>query len=111
MGTASKNFDYNEFRPNGADSTWMPDSSLQKILLDNLILNLQVVREAMPTGSYMRVTSGVRNLVDFERLIEAGYNPSETSDHNFGLGVRLRRHSTKISVFGATYTFLSVLVI
>ena len=105
MGKLSKNFDYMEFRPRGAAKNWMPTSEYQKMLLIDLVKNIQLVRCKMPKSSYIIVTSGVRSMLDYERLVDAGYNPSPTSDHFFGTSVTLRRGSRKIKTFGNVYNF------
>ena len=53
----------------------------------------------------MKVTSGVRVLSDYERLILAGYKPSKTSDHNCGVSIPLEPGTKKFKKFGETYNF------
>jgi len=101
MTRATKDFSYHEFAPKGAGKTWMPDSEYQKILVDVLAENLQVLRNAF--GFPLRITSGVRTLDDYNRLKAAGYNPSETSDHNYGVAVPTSGEKAK--KFGPTYNF------
>jgi len=104
MGDITKNFSYSEFRPKKATKSWMPTSEYQKLLIDELAENLQVVRSEMPSG-YMKITSGVRDKNDYERLKRLGYNPSRTSDHNCGLAIELPKHDRKYKKFGDTYNF------
>lgn len=105
MGDITKNFSYYEFKPRTESKSWVPESEYQKILLVNLAENLQVIRNNVPRNSYMRVSSGVRNKNDFDRLTSLGYHPSKTSDHNFGLSVELDENSLKYKKFGRTYNF------
>ena len=105
MGDITNNFSYHEFRPHGADRQWTPNSQYQKLLVDMLAKQLQVVRSKMDLGSWMRVTSGVRTLLDYKRLKSLGYHPSETSDHNFGFAVPLSKTNRKYKKFGYTYNF------
>jgi len=105
MGDITKNFSYYEFRPNGSTKSWMPSSEYQKILLNELAENLQVIRSELPDGCYMEVTSGVRGLDDYNRLKKLGYKPSKTSDHNCGVSIPLPKHDRKYKKFGETYNF------
>lgn len=105
MGDITKNFSFYEFRPKGQPKTWKPNSFYQKILLENLAKNLQVIRNHTPEGSYMKITSGVRLLSDYERLRNKGYYPSKTSDHNCGVSIKLDKGSHKFKKFGETYNF------
>ena len=75
------------------------------MLIVNLAENLQIVRDKMPTGSYMKITSGVRLLSDYDRLRASGYNPSKTSDHNCGVSIPLINGTKKFKKFGETYNF------
>jgi hypothetical protein len=105
MGDITKNFSYYEFGPKGSPKAWIPTSQYQKILLDSLANNLQVIRSEIPEGSYMRITSGVRTLSDYNRLKNQGYRPSKTSDHNCGVSIPLASHTNKFKIFGETYNF------
>lgn len=105
MGDITPNFSYYEFRPKGQPTSWAPNSEYQKILIDKLALNLQIVKSEMPKNSYMKITSGVRLLSDYNRLIDSGYKPSKTSDHNFGVSIPLEKGDKKILKFGETYNF------
>ena len=84
-------------------SSW-PDI-LQDKLVVTLAENLQVVRSQLPKKAYMKITSGVRTLGDFNRLIKIGYRPSKTSDHNYGFAVPLSKNNKKFKIFGETYNF------
>ena len=86
------NFFYYEFRPKAR-------------LLQNLAQNLQIVRSAMPENTSLHITSGLRAPADFARLKKAGYNPSPTSDHNFGNAVPLKINTVKYKKYGPTYNF------
>lgn len=101
----TKNFYFYEFRPKGRQKTWMPSSIFQKGLIVNLAKDLQVVRSAMPRGAWIQITSGVRSAQDYTRLINAGYRPSKTSDHNFGNAVPLKANTVKYKKYGSTYNF------
>ena len=105
MSDLTKNFSFSEFRPKNSPSTWTPNSIYQKMLIVNLAENLQIVRDKMPTGSYMKITSGVRLLSDYDRLRASGYNPSKTSDHNCGVSIPLINGTKKFKKFGETYNF------
>lgn len=107
MGDISKNFSYSEYKPHGASYSWIPDSKYQKLLINNLTKDLQVVRSEMSSGCYMKITSAVRTLSDYHRLKNKGHNPSQTSDHFFGASIKLNKNSKKFSIFGDTYNFAS----
>ena len=104
---SSENFCYYEFRPRGFDRTWMPANKYQKQLVDLLAYNAQVLREGMPNGSYIKITSGVRASSDYDRLIRAGYRPSPTSDHFCGHVVQIpdntAKNRKKIKVYGKNF--------
>ncbi len=101
----SENFFYSEFRPAGAPLAWMPVSEYQDELLKSLAANLQVVRDSMQQGSSITISCGVRVFKDYDRLKNAGYNPSYTSDHFCGLAVPVNQNSDKYKKFGPTYNF------
>lgn len=101
----TSNFYYFEFRPKSRTKAWIPSGEYQRILIKNLAKNLQIVRSAMPKNSSIMVTSGLRMTSDFARLKKAGYNPSTTSDHNFGNSVPLKINSKKYKKYGPTYNF------
>jgi len=105
MGDMTKNFSFYEFRPKNTKRTWQPSSEYRKMLLKELVTNLQVVRSKMPKGAYMKVTSGVRTKADYDRLIKQGYHPSKTSDHNFGSAIPLSPSSAKAKKYGLVYIF------
>lgn len=105
MGDLTSNFSYYEFKPHGAPRSWRPNSEYQELLIKELAENLQVVRSELPEGCYMKITSGVRTLSDYNRLINKGYKPSKTSDHNCGVAIPLEKHEKKFKKFGETYNF------
>ncbi len=105
MGDITKNFSNYEFRPKESPRSWSPDNKYQRILLRILVENLQIIRNEIPPGASMGVTSGVRSLSDFDRLTLSGYKPSKTSDHNFGSSIRLDCNNRKFKTFGSTYNF------
>ena len=105
MGDITRNFSYYEFRPYNAPKSWTPTSEYQKLLIDGLANNLQVVRSEMPPRCWMRITNSVRTLPDYTRLKNKGYNPSKTSDHNCGVSIPLAKHTRKYKIFGDTYNF------
>jgi len=105
MGTITKNWSYHEFRPEGAPKIWKPSSLYRKLLLDNLARNLQVISNNLPEYVTLKVSGGVRGLMDYGRLIKAGYQPSETSDHYCGTSVPLIYGSEKYNKYGETYNF------
>jgi len=53
----------------------------------------------------MIISSGARNSADVTRLKKQGYSPSQTTDHFFGQGQRLKPTSPKIKKFGSVYSF------
>jgi len=83
----------------------MPNNRFTKGLIVNLATNLQIVRSALPRGSWIQITSGVRAPEDYRRLVKAGYRPSTTSDHNFGNAVKLTVNTNKYKKYGPTYNF------
>lgn len=95
----SKNFWLKEF-------TKLPEPSITPIqiyLLKSLCEDvLQPIRNFL--GCRIKVTSGLRTAKDRARLKAAGYNVSETSDHDFGETVPLSRTS-KIARFGGFYSY------
>jgi hypothetical protein len=105
MGDITKDFSYYEFRPHGTAKKWIPRSQYRRRLLNNLAKNLQIIRNEIPAGAYMKVTGGVRTLSDYDRLRKKGYNPSETSDHYCGSSVPLSYGSKKYKKYGETYNF------
>ena len=98
-------FYYHEFRPKARPKTWMPTNQYQRMLMENLAQNLQVIRSAMPENSSIQITSGLRAPADYKRLKKNGYNPSTTSDHNFGNAVPLKINTPKFKKYGPTYNF------
>lgn len=101
----TSNFYYYEFRPKARPKTWIPTNDYQRMLMENLAQNLQIVRSAMPENTSLQITSGLRAPADFKRLKKAGYNPSPTSDHNFGNAVPLKINTAKYKKYGPTYNF------
>lgn len=101
----TKNFYFHELRPKGQPKTWLPSNTYQSSLIFNLTKNLQVVRSAMPKNSYIQITSGMRSPADYERLVKLGYNPSKTSDHNYGNAIKLSPNTKKFKKYGPTYNF------
>ena len=95
----SKNFSLKEF-------TKLPEPSItpiQMFLLKSLCENiLQPIRDFL--GCKIKVTNGLRMGRDRDRLSAAGYNVSETSDHDFGDTVPLNR-TDKIARFGGFYSY------
>jgi hypothetical protein len=51
-----------------------------------------------------KITSGMREKEDVERLIKSGYRPSETSDHDYGRTVEVE-NPHKRAKFGPTYNY------
>jgi len=105
MGDITKNFSFHEFKPKKATKSWVPTSEYQRALLTQLAENLQVIRSEIPEDCYMRITSGVRTLEDYDRLKKLGYRPSKTSDHYCGVAIPLPKHDRKYKKFGETYNF------
>jgi len=101
----TKNFSFYEFAPNQFGKGWIPDSKYLQLLIVNLANNMQIVRDAMPVNLSISISSGVRNKEDYDRLVSNGYNPSETSDHNYGNAVLLKYGSDKYLKYGPTYNF------
>jgi len=62
---------------------------------------LQPIRDFL--GVPVKVTSGMRDMDEYHRLIKKGYYPSETSDHFFGVPVPIRK-KYKRSKYGSLYT-------
>lgn len=95
----SENFYLKEF-------TKLPQALItpvQMFLLKSLCEDvLQPIRNFL--GCRIKVTNGLRTATDRERLKAAGYNVSETSDHDFGETVALSRTS-KIARFGGFYSY------
>ena len=102
----TNNFWFSEFRPHGADMSWMPEFDLRKDMIINLANNLQIIRNIMtdPAQS-MNITRGVSTLDDIDRLKALGDNPSLTSDHFCGLAVPIDKLNKKYFKVGSTYNF------
>lgn len=107
MGDITKNFSYWEFKPHKAEKTWRPNSEYQKLLITNLAKNLQIVKDNAPSNCVMNITSGVRDISDFFRLKNSGYNPSTTSDHYCGAPIKIKKINPKYIKFGEVYCFSS----
>jgi len=95
----SKNFSLKEF-------TKLPEQQLtpvQRFMLKSICEDvLQPIRDFL--GCKIKVTSGLRTGRDRDRLRAAGYNVSETSDHDYGDTVPLNR-TDKIARFGGYYSY------
>jgi hypothetical protein len=105
MGDITENFSYKEFKPSSAADTWVPTNQYQKILINNLASNLQVIRSKIPTTASMKITAGVRTTADYDRLVQGGFHPSETSDHYCGEVVSISSTSPNFNKFGLKYIF------
>jgi len=99
----TKNFFYYEFGPSRCAKTWIPDNDYQKEMVANLATNLQILRNIIKAP--INVTSGARTMTDFYRLQGAGYHPSETSDHFYGVATPIKKGGFKYQKFGPTYNF------
>ncbi len=104
MMKITTNFWYHEFAPYGAGSSWVPQNKIMQLMIKNLAKNLQIVRSLFPDAIFV-VSSGVRSLVDYARLVDLGYYPSKTSDHYFGQAIPLDPSTEKYKKFGAFYCF------
>lgn len=104
-GDITENFSYREFKPTGSLDTWVPTNQWQKMLIDRLASQLQIVRTRMPAGSSMKITMGVRTAGDYARLKASGFHPSETSDHYCGEVVSVDPQSPNFKKFGPMYFF------
>jgi hypothetical protein len=102
---ASKNFYYYEYAPKGKDSKWMPETANLERMVATLAMNMQIVRDHMPSGSSISITSAIRSPEDTKRLIAAGYNPSATSDHNYGNPVPIKAGTDKAKKYGLVYAY------
>jgi hypothetical protein len=95
----SENFSLEEI----TDVQWSSLTVSQREMVNNIVLMiLQPIRNTIKTS--ITITSGMRDTIDFFRLKENGYNPSETSDHFYGRQVPLYSID-KLSKFGPTYSF------
>ncbi len=104
MMRVSKNFWYHEFAPHGAGSSWLPQNKIMQLMVQKLAENLQIIRSLFPMSRFI-VSSGVRTLVDYGRLKDLGYNPSQTSDHYFSQAIPLDAFGEKYKKFGSFYVF------
>lgn len=100
----SKNFYLYEFTNTEPKNIY----PIQMMMLHNLCNNLQLMRDFI-CDRFCRdvkwtITSGIRLTSDNNRLRNAGYTPSETTDHFFGQVTKLR-DKKKIKQFGQFYTF------
>jgi len=84
MGDITANFSCWEFAPKmlGAErKNWKP-LPVQAVMIRHMaVMILQPIRDEF---GEVNITSGVRTLTDYTRLIDAGYHPSWKSDHYFG---------------------------
>jgi hypothetical protein len=103
MGDITANFSYSEFRPYGTAITWKPGNEMLQKKIDILAENLQVVRDNI--GVSMTITSGVRTIADYKRLVQQGYNPSRTSDHYYGDPVPLSPGTPKYDKYGRMHYY------
>lgn len=104
MMKITNNFWWHEFAPHGAGRDWLPQHKLMQLMLKILAENLQILRSYY-SQSIFNVSSGVRSLVDYQRLKAAGYNPSTTSDHYCGQAIPLESGTSKFKKYGSFYTF------
>jgi len=102
---ASEHFFFYEFAPFGSSHDWLPSSYMIERMIKSLALNLQIVRSYMPINSLIIISSGVRSIDDTLRLINNGYTPSATSDHNYGIPISLDPNSKKYKIFGPHYAY------
>ena len=83
-------------------------TGIQYFMLHNLCNNLEVIRDFLSKEFgrtiSIKINNGVRMPSDNNRLRNAGFNPSETSDHLFGNMIKLRRPGN-IKKFGLYYTY------
>jgi len=104
MGDITKNFSFYEYRPKGANKSWLPTSKYMKYLITKHAEMMQIIRDKHRKG--ITFNSAVRNLSDYKRLLNAGYFPSPTSDHFFGQAIKIpEKEKFKISKFGRFYSF------
>jgi len=101
----SENFWFSEF----CDRDHHILSTIQMHMLSSLVHNLLEPIRAFLCESFgedipITVRSGVRFPSDTNRLRQAGYNPSETSDHLFGNVIKLRSQ-TNIRKYGKFHSF------
>lgn len=92
------NFKSEEF----TTTPWEKLPAFQQFLFQQMAKNLQVLREAC--GLPFKITSAMRTLADYQALKVKGYNPSETSDHFYGVPVPIS-NPDKQKLFGAYYNF------
>jgi len=103
----SENFILKEFTHNKISVNSI--TSIQQLMLENMANSI-----LQPTRSFLcsekntkikiKITSGMRTVSDYHRLVKKGYSPSETSDHFYGYPVPLR-NKEKIKKFGAKYVY------
>jgi len=91
------NFALEEFTKTAFDDL----SAQQKTMLIALSSTMQVIRDVIKEP--IRVTSGMRDLSDYNRLVAKGYFPSDTSDHFFGVEVPIVKEAKK-AIYGKTYS-------
>jgi len=105
----TKNFSFWEFGPRGCAHNWVPDNEHQKMLVEDLALNLQKLRNEAnrirKANVSIYISSGIRSIADHYRLQGAGFNPAETSDHFFGVSVPVIKGGKHHLKFGDTYNF------
>lgn len=94
----SRNFWASEF----SSRPWTELNPQEKIMLENLAQ--EILQPARDQLGRMIVTSGIRDVKDYHRLIAKGYYPSETSDHFYGASLILRS-AKKIKKYGKRYSY------
>jgi len=104
MMKVTDSFWFHEFAPHGADQSWLPQNKIMQLMIKHLAENLQILRSHFE-NSLFKISSGVRTLIDYQRLKISGYNPSVTSDHYFGQAIPLEPKTDKYNKFGAFYNF------
>jgi hypothetical protein len=75
------------------------------MLIEVLADQIQIIRNNLPSGGGLVITSAVRLQSDIDRLLDLGYNPSVTSDHFFGKSILSKKNTRKIEFFGGEYYF------
>lgn len=95
----SKNFSSSEF----TKKSWTKLPVSKQYLLKSLCSS--VLQPARDVLGPLKITSGLRTQADYNRLKKQGYNPSSTSDHNFGNAAKLTPSNRRYKSFGEVYNY------
>jgi len=99
MSQITTNFSFEEICPS------VPREKLSQVQMEMVITMagmLQTIRNRL--GVAVKINNGVRVAEDYNRLVAAGYSPSQTSDHYYGYPVTIT-DPLKVYKYGKLFTY------